>query len=132
MVNKLPRVIDTKSQMCTKGRQRSSARFRKAFRKASARHSARFYILVSPWEERSGQTPCKTTMENHIFAERGQHFRCIFKVFVRSKTSIRPQIRSEQIVISISLMNLNEVSARAHRSWEELEALGMGFKHGQK
>ena len=47
-------------------------------------------------------------------------------------TLVRSEIRSEQIVISISLLNLHEVSARAHRSWEELEGKEMGFKHGQK
>ena len=37
-----------------------------------------------------------------------------FFVSVRFNTSVRSQIRSEQIVISISLLNLHEVSARAH------------------
>ena len=55
--------------MCTKGRQRSSARFRKAFRKASARHSARFYILVCPWEKRSGQNHARQLWKRKHYHE---------------------------------------------------------------
>ena len=57
---------------------------------------------------------------------------CIFFIVWRFNITVRSDFRSEQIVISIRLLNLHEVSARAHRSSEELEALGMGFKHGQK
>ena len=57
---------------------------------------------------------------------------CVFKVVLRFNITVRSDFRSEQIVISISLLNLHEVSARAHRSWEELEGMGMSFKHGQK
>ena len=53
-------------------------------------------------------------------------------VFVRFNITVRSDFRSIENVISIILLNLHEFSARAHRSWEELEAEKMGFKHGQK
>ena len=58
-------------------------------------------------------------------------FGAIF-VFVRLNITVRSDFRSIENVISISLLNLHEVSARAHRSWEALEGKGMGLKQDQK
>ena len=54
------------------------------------------------------------------------------KIVLLFNITVRSDFRSEQIVISLSLLNLHEVSARAHRSWEALEAVGWGFKPGLK
>ncbi len=57
---------------------------------------------------------------------------CVFKVVLRFNITVRSDFRSEQIEIGIILLHLHEVSARAHRSSEELEGKPWVFKHGQK